>query len=118
MTGTNQRLDPTLTASFRNHMTERYPTSLRRTPRYTRVQPSARAETSGRPLKVGEHEDAEELCTWSRPEGGRALLKLTEGTEAGRVAAELWREDCLDAVFWGSKPTLRLRHPCCAEGVG
>jgi hypothetical protein len=27
MTGTNQRLDPTLTASFRNHMTERYPTS-------------------------------------------------------------------------------------------
>jgi hypothetical protein len=42
-------------------------------------------------------------------EGGRALLKLTEGTEAGRVAAELLREDCLGAVFWGSKPTLRLR---------
>lgn len=41
-------------------------------------------------------------------EGGRALLKLTD-TEAGRVAAELLREDCLDAVFWGSKPTLRLR---------
>ena len=42
-------------------------------------------------------------------EGGRALLKLTEGTPAGRVAAELLREDCLDAAFWGSKPTLRLK---------
>ena len=42
-------------------------------------------------------------------EAGRALLKLTEGTEAGRVAVELLREDCLDAVFWGSQPTLRLR---------
>lgn len=31
-------------------------------------------------------------------EGGVALLKLTE-TEAGRIAAELLREDCLDAVF-------------------
>lgn len=41
-------------------------------------------------------------------EGGLALLKLID-TEAGRVAAELLREDCLDAVFWGSKPTLRLR---------
>ena len=41
--------------------------------------------------------------------GGRALLKLTDNTEAGRVAAELLREDCLDVVFWGSKPTLRLR---------
>ena len=39
---------------------------------------------------------------------GRTLLKLTD-TEAGRVAAELLREDCLDAVLWGSKPTLRLR---------
>jgi hypothetical protein len=41
-------------------------------------------------------------------EGGLALLKLID-TEAGRTAAELLREDCLDAVFWGSKPTLRLR---------
>jgi hypothetical protein len=41
-------------------------------------------------------------------EGGLALLKLTD-TEAGRIAADLLREDCLDAVFWGSKPTLRLR---------
>jgi hypothetical protein len=41
-------------------------------------------------------------------EGGRALLKLTS-LEAGRVAAELLREDCLDVVFWGSQPTLRLR---------
>jgi hypothetical protein len=28
---------------------------------------------------------------------------------AGYVAAELLREDCLDVVIWGSKPTLRLR---------
>ena len=41
-------------------------------------------------------------------EGGRALLKLID-TQAGREAAKLLREDCLDAVFWGSKPTLRLR---------
>jgi hypothetical protein len=41
-------------------------------------------------------------------EGGRALLKLTS-SEAGRVAVELLREGCLDAAFWGSKPTLRLR---------
>ena len=41
-------------------------------------------------------------------QGGAALLKLV-GTEAGRVAAELLREDCVDAVIWGSKPTLRLR---------
>jgi hypothetical protein len=41
-------------------------------------------------------------------EGGLALLKLID-TEAGRTAAELLREDCLDVVFWGSKPTLRLR---------
>jgi hypothetical protein len=41
-------------------------------------------------------------------EGGRALLKLPD-TEEGRVAAALLREGCLDAVFWGSKPTLRLR---------
>jgi hypothetical protein len=31
-------------------------------------------------------------------QGGLALLKLTD-TEAGRIAAELLREDCLDAVF-------------------
>jgi hypothetical protein len=41
-------------------------------------------------------------------EGGLALLTLTD-TEAGRIAAELLGEDCLDAVIWGSKPTLRLR---------
>ena len=41
-------------------------------------------------------------------EGGRALLKLID-TQAGRDAAELLREDCLDAVLWGSQPTLRLR---------
>jgi hypothetical protein len=41
-------------------------------------------------------------------EGGAALLKLID-TEAGRIAAELLAEDCLDVVFWGSKPTLRLR---------
>jgi hypothetical protein len=40
--------------------------------------------------------------------GGRALLSLID-TEEGRVAAELLREDCLDAVLWGSQPTLRLR---------
>ena len=40
--------------------------------------------------------------------GGVALLKLID-TEAGRVAAEMVREDMIDAVFWGSKPTLRLR---------
>jgi hypothetical protein len=40
--------------------------------------------------------------------GGAALLKLID-TEAGRVAAEMVREDMIDAVFWGSRPTLRLR---------
>jgi hypothetical protein len=40
--------------------------------------------------------------------GGRALLKIPD-TQEGRVAVELLREDCLDAVLWGSQPTLRLR---------
>jgi hypothetical protein len=40
--------------------------------------------------------------------GGRALLRLAD-TQEGRVAVELLREDCLDAVLWGSEPTLRLR---------
>ena len=40
--------------------------------------------------------------------GGAALLKLID-TEAGRVAAEMVREDMIDALIWGSKPTLRLR---------
>jgi hypothetical protein len=40
--------------------------------------------------------------------GGAALLKVID-TEAGRVAAEMLREDMIDAVFWGSNPTLRLR---------
>ena len=39
---------------------------------------------------------------------GRALLRLID-TKEGRSAAELVREDMIDAVFWGSKPTLRLR---------
>lgn len=40
--------------------------------------------------------------------GGRALLRLID-TKEGRSATELVREDMIDAVFWGSKPTLRLR---------
>jgi hypothetical protein len=40
--------------------------------------------------------------------GGAVLVRLID-TEAGRTAAELLREDMIDAVFWGSKPTLRLR---------
>ena len=39
---------------------------------------------------------------------GRALLRLID-TKEGRSATELVREDMIDAVFWGSKPTLRLR---------
>ena len=39
--------------------------------------------------------------------GGR-YLRLID-TKEGRSAAELVREDMIDAVFWGSKPTLRLR---------
>jgi hypothetical protein len=38
MTGTNQRLDPTLTASFRNRMTDSYPTSPPRKHRMTARQ--------------------------------------------------------------------------------
>ena len=41
-------------------------------------------------------------------EGGRAVVRLAD-TQEGRVAAELLREDCLDAVLWGSQPRLRLR---------
>jgi hypothetical protein len=39
-------------------------------------------------------------------------LRLAD-TQAGRVAVELLREDMIDAVFWGSKPTLD-----CGKGVG
>jgi hypothetical protein len=42
-------------------------------------------------------------------EGGQVVLKLTEASEAGRVAVALLREDMIDAVFWGSEPKVRLR---------
>lgn len=41
--------------------------------------------------------------------GNQVCVRLPEGSVAGRVAAELLREDCLDAWYWGSEPTLRLR---------
>jgi hypothetical protein len=66
----------------------------------TRLRVQLEQNVGGRPLHA---------VGWAEVyRGGRTLLKLTD-TEAGRVAAELLREDCLDAVFWGSKPTLRLR---------
>jgi hypothetical protein len=40
--------------------------------------------------------------------GGAVLVRLVD-TEAGRTAAELLREDMIDAVIWGTTPTLRLR---------
>jgi hypothetical protein len=43
-------------------------------------------------------------------EGGRALLKITQTSSAGRVAGALVEEDMLDVVFWGSRPTVRLRE--------
>ena len=43
-------------------------------------------------------------------EGGRVLLKITQASLAGRVAGELIAEEMLDAVFWGSSPTIRLRE--------
>ena len=43
-------------------------------------------------------------------EGGRALLKITQASSAGRVAGELVAEDMLDVHFWGSRPTIRLRE--------
>jgi len=66
----------------------------------TRLRVQLQQNMHGRPLhNVGSAEIHE---------GGRALLKLAD-TQEGRVAVELLREDCLDAVLWGSKPTLRLR---------
>jgi hypothetical protein len=43
-------------------------------------------------------------------EGGRALLKITQASSAGRVAGALVAEDMLDVHFWGSRPTVRLRE--------
>ena len=40
---------------------------------------------------------------------GRAGATEAHRHEGGPYAAELVREDMIDAVFWGSKPTLRLR---------
>ena len=66
----------------------------------TRLRVQLEQNVGGRPLHT---------VGWAEVyRGGRTLLKLTD-TEAGRVAAELLREDCLDAVLWGSQPTLRLR---------
>jgi hypothetical protein len=42
-------------------------------------------------------------------DGNQVVLKLTESSQAGRVAVQLLREDCVDPVYWGSQPTLRLR---------
>ena len=42
-------------------------------------------------------------------DGGQVVVKLTEASQAGRVAAELLKEGCLTAWYWGSAPRLRLR---------
>ena len=42
-------------------------------------------------------------------EGNQVCVQLPEGSVAGRLAAEVLREDCVDACYWGSRPTLRLR---------
>jgi hypothetical protein len=65
------------------------------------VQLEQNVPPSGRPLhRVG----------WAMVyEGGQVVLKLTEASEAGRVAVALLREDMIDAVFWGSEPKVRLR---------
>ncbi|HJU57512.1 MAG TPA: hypothetical protein VJ774_02120 [Actinomycetota bacterium] len=42
-------------------------------------------------------------------ENNQVCVRLPEGSEAGRVAEVLLREDCLTAWYWGSAPTLRLR---------
>jgi hypothetical protein len=41
--------------------------------------------------------------------GNQVCVRLPEGSEAGRTAAEMLREGLVDAVYWGSAPTLRLR---------
>ena len=41
--------------------------------------------------------------------GNQVCVRLPEGSVDGRLAAELLREDCLDAWYWGSWPTHRLR---------
>jgi hypothetical protein len=40
--------------------------------------------------------------------GNRVVVNLHD-SEAGRDAAALLREGCVDAAYWGSQPTLRLR---------
>ena len=44
-------------------------------------------------------------------EGNKVCVRLPEGSVAGRLAAELLREDCVDAWYWGSaaRRILRLR---------
>jgi hypothetical protein len=43
-------------------------------------------------------------------DNNQVCVRLPEGSEAGRVAAEMLREGLVDATYWGSAPTLRLRE--------
>lgn len=67
----------------------------------TKLRVQLEQDVDGRPLHT--------VGTAEIFRGGHALLTLTQASAAGRVAAELLREDMIDAVFWASKPTLRLR---------
>jgi hypothetical protein len=79
------------------------------------VRPKGQAPRAGTTLRVvlEQNVGGRQLHTVGEAEvyeGGRALLKITQASSAGRVAGELAAEEMLDAVFWGSRPTVRLRE--------
>jgi hypothetical protein len=79
------------------------------------VRPKGQAPRPGTTLHVvlEQNVDGRQLHTVGEAEvfeGGRALLKITQASSAGRVAGALMADDMLDAVFWGSRPTVRLRE--------
>jgi hypothetical protein len=76
------------------------PKGVQPPPLGTKLRVELEQNVSGRPIH---------FVGYATAYGDRAVLRLTQNSEAGRVAVELLREELVDAVYWGSKPTLRLR---------
>jgi hypothetical protein len=60
----------------------------------TRLRIQLEQNVGGRPLH---------FVGYAEVYGDRAVLKITDSSEAGRVAAELLREGLVDPTYWGAK---------------
>ena len=66
----------------------------------TEIKAYLEQDIDGRPIR---------FCGKATCYGDRAVVRISEHSKAGATAIALLEDDCLDAVYWGSTPTLRLR---------